>query len=549
MSSAGATVKAPDGRVILHAHAYPGAVVAHVLRTLELDGWKGYLISDSGRRLLLDTPVADGFTCTFIQTEPADNEWIRRHKKLRSAPEVAQSLSEMRQHLGTDDPIYNLGRTSALTTPLVLVSKAFGCYARLFRCHSPSTRDWEFVKDMMDGMSAYYDDERARQHAFTLLLENYINFSCPGMCFRFKEARPGESEPDILVEAYVAEEWLLIAIVEVKPESGFNGDPRVELAKYYADATVEKRRMRHWSFERSCCPVLALELVGPLLRVGGLAHFTDKPAHEPFTPFLHMLKYLQDEDHLQLLSRALAAIPATISSLVQSYVTLSGLQVQHGPRRDPSIDFPYFITDARAPVVIRFVRESNSLQTREQQLVFYTRNAAGERKIVKFCQRYGLQVHQQWAEDGYAPRFQHQGLDGGWLVISMDYYAAEDGWRPVTELDPREMVAGHGNAVEEANKYRLAPSDWEECKMAVKNAYQVLHSRYPLWVHGDLRRQNIFYNVKTSQVAFIDFDWAGVHGKERYPLWINPLLQWPPRVKAGGIILAEHDQQLLDIEL
>jgi hypothetical protein len=46
-------------------------------------------------------------------------------------------------------------------------------------------------------------------------------------------------------------------------------------------------------------------------------------------------------------------------------------------------------------------------------------------------------------------------------------------------------------------------------------------------------------------VKFIDFDWAGVEGVQRYPPFMSDAVLWPPGAETGQLISQEHDCALL----
>jgi len=52
-------------------------------------------------------------------------------------------------------------------------------------------------------------------------------------------------------------------------------------------------------------------------------------------------------------------------------------------------------------------------------------------------------------------------------------------------------------------------------------------------------------DVNSLRVAFLDFDWAGVEGKARYPPLMSQMVPWPPGAEHGALISAYHDQLLL----
>lgn len=545
------TVQARDQKFVL---GFPhGMTLNGILQTLKEYGRRGILTYEDGALAVLAQTVSDGETWYLLE-EPEETPWFSTHAQMPSPSALANSVQIMKKYLGNEDPVYDLGRTSGTAAPLALIVDSFGLYVSSSKSSVLDSKDWVFVRNMMS-MSEFYDDESLRQTELVRFLQAYLLSSLPNFCFKVSSAKLGRKEPDISIEVLSPSgEWILVTIVEVKPEMGLGGEPCIEAMKYFADHVVIMQKKRHWSFMSSCCPVLIIEAVGSTIRVGGAA-FLEKPCHQPFTPYLHILRFLPDQDHWETLSRALGSIRVAIASLAEFYLNL---QVESLGKditdRVGSINWPLFIRNeerSNHAKVIQYERQltRSALQVlnigRQKQLVFHLRYPDGKQRIVKFCQRYGDKVHALWAEKGYAPAFHHGVLQGGWLVINMEYYAEEDGWRPLIALDPRLLAIGDT----QANKYRLNGNEWEKCKFDVRKAYEEVYALNPLFVHGDMRRQNILYNVVTFKVAFIDFDWAGTDGEDRYPLFINLLNTWPPGVNCREVMRSEHDAKLLDIEL
>jgi hypothetical protein len=47
-------------------------------------------------------------------------------------------------------------------------------------------------------------------------------------------------------------------------------------------------------------------------------------------------------------------------------------------------------------------------------------------------------------------------------------------------------------------------------------------------VHGDARDENVLCNIQSNEVAFVDFDWAGLEGAATYPYGLNHHdVRWP----------------------
>eukprot|EP00877_Chromochloris_zofingiensis_P011045 jgi/Chrzof1/6194/Cz17g15030.t1 len=67
-------------------------------------------------------------------------------------------------------------------------------------------------------------------------------------------------------------------------------------------------------------------------------------------------------------------------------------------------------------------------------------------------------------------------------------------------------------------------------------------------VHGDARGPNTMARQQedgTWDIKFIDFDWAGIEGVDRYPAYLRPRDGWHEGAKAGKLMWQEHDKFLL----
>ncbi|EFJ21039.1 hypothetical protein SELMODRAFT_443632 [Selaginella moellendorffii] len=547
-------VAAGDGRelyVFTYNQGMRGKDLLDELKELGLSGH----VQINGERMTRSFPLCDGAVCVFVEERPQDSTWFLRHNTLpSSASTLSNSNPLMKTHLGTDDPIYDLSRTSASAAPLVLAAPPFADYVQGLKSHVLDALDWNFVGRTVQEMSPFLDTEDTRKLSFYRILQGYLLAKFPATVIQVTPSTPGPNA-DIKIEVLIRGAWILVCLVEVKPEVGLNGEPCVQVMNAYAKATIRSRSRYQWQFFCSCFPVLIVELAGPNIRVGGACHF-DKPAHEPFTPFLHMLKFLRDDRHLGILSKALASISLAIGSLVRFYDrvgTAAAAQGAAARTRDASVNWPHHaaLQKSSGATVVQLERRFSASQLalmqvgRAQQLVFHIKRPGGAQRVVKFCQRYGKEVHRLWHEAGYAPSFQHQLLqDGDWMVIDMECLAEGDGWRPLHALDPRLAVIGDADA----NMYRLNASEWDACKRAVRLALRNVQQMHSTTVHGDMRRQNILWNVD-GRVAFVDFDWAGISGRDCYPLFINPVNVWPPGVTGAAVMLSQHDVQLLDLEL
>eukprot|EP00878_Enallax_costatus_P028229 GHUV01030468.1.p1 GENE.GHUV01030468.1~~GHUV01030468.1.p1 ORF type:complete len:155 (-),score=34.21 GHUV01030468.1:700-1140(-) len=128
-------------------------------------------------------------------------------------------------------------------------------------------------------------------------------------------------------------------------------------------------------------------------------------------------------------------------------------------------------------------------------------------------------------------------LPGGGSVVVMEHLG--EGWQTLDSM------------------LRSMPSDDQRYQLsqALLSMQNTLHSlRLPtsetaadrVLVHGDMRPPNIMVQQGGFAVKLIDWDWAGVAGKSRYPLRpLNPAVKWPAEVKPGAIMQQQHDKELL----
>jgi hypothetical protein len=112
--------------------------------------------------------------------------------------------------------------------------------------------------------------------------------------------------------------------------------------------------------------------------------------------------------------------------------------------------------------------------------------------IIKFAQRYSIELHEFCANSGHAPQIlAFERLPGGWYAVAMEY------------IEPGFSIVR--SPLLHAHQDRWA----EELKCLVYN----MHSKG--LVHGDLRDANIL--CKGDSVMLVDFDWGGKDGEVFYP--------------------------------
>ncbi|KAH9077703.1 hypothetical protein EDB83DRAFT_2285803 [Lactarius deliciosus] len=124
------------------------------------------------------------------------------------------------------------------------------------------------------------------------------------------------------------------------------------------------------------------------------------------------------------------------------------------------------------------------------------RPGADELILIKFAQRYSIDLHHFCAKAGHAPSILgYERLPGGWFAVAMEY------------VEPDTSITKSTHRVR-----------W---KKELENLMKSFHAKN--LVHGDLRDANII--CRGESVILVDFDWGGKVGEAFYPtLALNPEL-------------------------
>ncbi|KAJ7850504.1 hypothetical protein B0H14DRAFT_2355645, partial [Mycena olivaceomarginata] len=145
--------------------------------------------------------------------------------------------------------------------------------------------------------------------------------------------------------------------------------------------------------------------------------------------------------------------------------------------------------------------------------------------IVKFARRYNVGAHQILAEMNLAPKlYHHCSVRGGLVMVVMERVEG--------------MMASHW-----AYHHQETPLPHFA---DVRRAIEVLHHRNI--VFGDLRLPNIMvcqHGEGEARAVLVDFDWAAIAGRGRYPATLSDLNVWAPTVAPYGVMEMEHDIHML----
>jgi hypothetical protein len=112
--------------------------------------------------------------------------------------------------------------------------------------------------------------------------------------------------------------------------------------------------------------------------------------------------------------------------------------------------------------------------------------------VLKFAQRYAIELHDLCAKEGHAPSILgYERLPGGWFAVAMEY------------IKDSILITHSDHLTRHRDRWT------EELTRLVKT----FHAKD--FVHGDLRDANVL--CKDDTVMLIDFDWGGKVGEATYP--------------------------------
>jgi hypothetical protein len=284
-------------------------------------------------------------------------------------------------------------------------------------------------------------------------------------------------------------------------------------------------------FQCDACPALAIELVGPLLRVNALASLhSNRVLCEPLTAFIPVLLLRDQPLAMARLVATLWALRNAVGRLNAHYKGFTPPQAglactAPGASREPGIALPYPLRDA--------ARFTEVVHLCDDKLLYAARDKTRSDALVcvKFSRRgYGREVHAAWAEAGHAPLlYEVRALPGGLTMVVMELLPRIHDWCMLSDS--------------------LPPEAWAAAHAALRVVHATLLPGGGYGVHGDCRPNNILLRQRPSpggyDVRFVDFDGAGVQGVRTYPPFMNPSVKWPAGAVAGVPLQQEHDMALL----
>ena len=394
--------------------------------------------------------------------------------------------------------------------PLALLHPIFAEFVEDVQLHNPTRADNELARGLSDAMSKNYPLEADRCHKFRdLLIDHYrIHLYAAGV-----GGTTRTTDGDAMVGQF------MVIVCEGK-EGNRGGCPDVQGCLYWVEAI---RKMVEVNDPLNVLPCIVISLFGACLLltlypclffIGPTIGFygtvlTDRVQLEPLTD--HFTLNLNHHEDFSRVARAFGALRIAFNKLCEYYQNLPT------PRSPERVMFPY--PDgwtANGDVELTYHSRVD-----KNRLIFLATTTNGAKVLVKFTRRYSEEVHQYCARAGVAPELLgFLPLPAGWYMVIMEY------------LDPET--------------YRtLEPSDGSNNDLVagIRQVVKTLHGGG--FVHGDIRHVNILTrrSLEDAQNVFlIDFDWAGLEGKTRYPPNINlTSVVRPEGVEDGELIQQAHD--------
>jgi len=354
-------------------------------------------------------------------------------------------------------------------------------------------QDAEFVLNLCNKMSEHISDEKSRVDAFNTMLSQYIS----------KEVKPlvinRSTQSNVTTDAgletsipNVKANGLLFSL-KAKPEIGKGSCCAYMEGIHYHGIFAAKESLQEL-VKTSCLPSFFCILAGPYFQVFGTI-FLDNLHVDPLTPMYPLFVLPHDRNMMLQLVRCFKALKNGLKRLENSY-------------EQPPQKFPWFDNKKS----FNYVKQLSSTKQ-----IWLAKNAQGD-YIVKFSELFCEEAHIACAKKGLAPTLHYHSQLDRFKVAVMSFIS--------------------GNCLLPEFISSLETKVKQQLFNKVRNAISQMHDLNI--VHGDLRGPNIIES-NDGKIYFIDFDFAGVFGKARYPPFLNSNIPWAKGVEAGKLIDKEHD--------
>lgn len=427
-----------------------------------------------------------------------------------------------------------VGPPSAL--PASLVSPVFGRFlddtgaslASLGRCDMESN----CLMRLLEIMPRHHNREKTLQDEVNAVFSTLLGGEV--VVFKPSEASSATTDGGLFERVHGMD--VLVALIEYKKDAFSSScDPQFQM--------LREVQMFWEAPERDCCslhasdtcPVLLIEVAGPLMRVSAAATLlANRVQSEPLTPFLHMLYVRDQPQHMCRLLAVLRAIRNAVGDLRIHYKArdfeLRDECAPHRTFRDACLIIPY-------PLRTSGTFSNVAALSNGKLLYVATQQPSGTRVCVKFSRHaYGVDVHKLWASARLAPQLlEHAVLPGGLHQVVMELLHPSDGWMMLNQVDEGQHRSVLDVALAELKRAHL---------LTLPNGHKT--------AHGDCRHVNVLVRQSSEtgsswEVRFVDFDGAGAEGQRLYPPFMSPRITWPVGALAGVPLIQSHDIELLSM--
>ena len=392
-------------------------------------------------------------------------------------------------------------------------------------------------------MPEKYPTESERQRVVLDMLRVLLGSTVEPFTIPIHGGRSATTDGGLVMDVGSSNVLLFIAEFKNEVDSGC-GDPLFQLMRsfeLYLGSPLFDSEIR----SRDACPALAMEVVGPALRISAIASLDgNNVMAEPLTPFLHFLPVVGQRPYLDGLVAVLRAFRDAVRELRDHYKALHAtyprdLAPVASVDRDPAIALPYPLRDAALFADV----EAHC----PGKLVYAaTHVPTGKRVCVKFTTHQSaacLAVQRAWAAAKLAPAVVvNIALPGAFDMHVMELLAPADGWEALACLPDPDRSAALACA-EQALKCAHAL----DVDSGAGSSYRA--------AHGDCRGNNVLVRRRQAgaqklpefDVNFVDFDWAGPAGEQRYPAYMSSrrVIPWPAAAFPGASLQQSHDLELL----
>jgi hypothetical protein len=239
----------------------------------------------------------------------------------------------------------------------------------------------------------------------------------------------------------------------------------------------------------------------------------------PLTPsFPCNDREFQDRVPLYAAFSAAKGLLTEIQTDAESFVKSPPLAIPPTRRRFPNIQSLLRFPNNKERIQFHIIESLGDHVPSRLVYVANTSNPNPKTILLKFSRKYGKDLHQFCAKEGWAPALlAFEELFGGWVGVAMEYFPSA----PCVDESP--LLQGRGGA--------WIDQMGEMIKKIHLNGY----------VHGDLRPPNFI--VEGGRLLLVDFDWGGKEGHATFPdIPLLPILREGRRAMK---ITQQHDNNVL----